>query len=108
MVSSNGGALHREGDQPAIIGLNGHKEWFQWNNHFRYGDKPAIIQSNGMRYWYSKPGKIHRDNDLPAITGPNGYQEWRMDGKTHRASGPAVVSDNGIEERWYLGIKQEG
>jgi hypothetical protein len=57
---------HSFNDQPAIIYVNGTKEWYQHGLFHRDNDQPAIISASGSKGWYQH-GKLHRDNDQPAI-----------------------------------------
>ena len=54
---------------------------------------------NGTKYWYIE-GKRHRA-DGPAVEWANGDKEWYFNDKLHRADGPAVEMANGTKY-WYL------
>ena len=50
------GEVHRDEDQPAVIGVDGSKYWFQ--NGTRHRDnQPAVIKANGSEYWF-RNGKL--------------------------------------------------
>ena len=51
------GQYHREYDQPAYIGANGSKYWYQHGKHHRDGDLPAVIRRDGSKEWW-KNGKL--------------------------------------------------
>jgi len=53
------GQLHRDNDLPAVIYLDGYKEW--WIN-----------------------GELHRENDMPAIIYEDGSKEWYINGEVIR------------------------
>lgn len=48
------GELHRNGDLPAVIGANGHQEWWKDGKRHREGDLPAIITADGNQEWWKK------------------------------------------------------
>ena len=73
------GQIHRDGDEPAIIYVNGNQEWYKKGEIHRDGDLPAIIYSNGEKAWY-KNGNHHRDGDFPAIICSNGDKYWYKNG----------------------------
>ena len=86
------GRLHRDGDLPAVVYLNGSQKWYKNGQHHRDGDLPAIVYWDGSQEWY-KNGLQHRDGDLPAYIGSSGSgtQLWYKDGKIHRIYGPAEM-----------------
>jgi len=45
----------------------------------RYGDLPSIIKLNGNQYYY-KNGKKHRDNNKPAVVTLKGKNEYWING----------------------------
>ena len=47
------------------------------------------IHSNGNKYWYLN-GKLHRA-DGPAIEYADGSKRWFLNGKLHRTDGPAHI-----------------
>lgn len=67
------GALHRDGDRPAIEYSNGGKRWYVHDKLHRDGDQPAVIFPNGTRIWY-KNGRRHRDGGLPAVMHADGIE----------------------------------
>ena len=52
---------------------------------------------------YTLNGRCHRA-DGPAIVYKSGREEWWLDGKLHRADGPAILYSTGREE-WYINGK---
>jgi len=78
------GQLHRGGDLPAVIQVNGSQRWYKDGKKHRDGDLPAEIWADGVQFWY-KDGQRHRDGDLPAEIRADGSQEWYKDGKLHRS-----------------------
>jgi len=76
------GKLHRDGDLPAHISINGIRTWFRKGKVHRDHDLPAMIDADGVQMWY-KDGKQHRDHDRPAYIGVNGVQMWYKDGKQY-------------------------
>jgi len=91
--------LHREGG-PAVICVNGHKEWFIEGARHRT-DGPAVEYDNEDKAWYQN-GKLHR-LDGPAYEGSDGTKEWWIEGKRHRLDGPAVERHAGGKEWWIKG-----
>ena len=62
-------------------------------------DEERIEYSDGSKYWFLN-GKFHRA-DGPAIEYSNGDKSWYLNDKLHRADGPAIeCSDGG--KHWYL------
>jgi hypothetical protein len=55
--------------------------------------------ANGTKFWYVD-GKCHRA-DGPAVEYADGGKVWFLDGKLHRTDGPAVEYANGSKS-WYL------
>jgi hypothetical protein len=87
--------IHREGDFPAIIHVNGFKEWYKNGKIHRDGDLPSSIWPNGTKEW-NKNGLLHREGDKPAIIYYNGIQEWYKNGKMHRdGDNPAFFHPDG-------------
>jgi len=83
------------------IDEKGNKCWFNSNRELHRANGPALIGSEGHVEWY-KNGKWHRE-DGPAIYGPfGGY--WYINGELHREDGPAVEYANG-EKYWYINGK---
>lgn len=73
------GLLHRE-DGPAVVYLDGGKEW-------------------------SLMGRRHRI-DGPALEYPGvGILEWYVDGLLHNEDGPAVTYDNGFKSYYLNNIR---
>lgn len=91
--------FHRDNDLPALIRVDGSKEWYRAGVRHRCGDKPAVIDAFG-HFWYQY-GKIHRDGDKPAVTYSDGTMEWYRDDVLHRDNDlPAVIKADGGKE-WY-------
>lgn len=67
----DGDVLHRDGDQPAVIHLDGTQEWYMFGLRHRDGGQPAYIGANGTRVWY-RSGRYYRPDGLPAIEYANG------------------------------------
>jgi hypothetical protein len=74
------GERHSFNDMPAIICMNGSKEWYKHGKLHRDNDQPAVIFNNGPHAWFQY-GKLHRDNDQPAIIYSNGTKDWYQHGK---------------------------
>jgi hypothetical protein len=99
---------HSFNDQPAVIYIDGSKEWYQHGKLHRDNDLPATIYSNGSKAWYQH-GRYHRDNDLPAAIYSNGSKAWYRHGKPHRDNDqPAVIYRNGYKEWYQHGRWQHG
>ena len=98
------GKQHRDGDLPAVEGVNGYKCWYKNGEVHRDGDLPAIEYGDGTKYWY-KNGKLHRDGDLPAVVLANGTKYWYKNNKLHRDGDlPAAEYANGRKEWWKNGF----
>ncbi len=102
------GRLHRDWDLPALIYLDGSREWYHHGVRHRDGDLPAVELANGHGgyfAWY-KHGQRHRDGDLPAVM--YGFaKEWYQHGKLHRdGTMPAIIFADGTQQ-WYVhGVRQ--
>ena len=96
------GRLHSENDFPALEEDN-YMAWYRDGKLHREGDRPAVICLDGSRYWFIN-GKLHRDGDLPAIEFVHLYKQWYKNGKLHRELGPAVEWSKG-EKHWYVNGK---
>ena len=57
-----------------------------------------LIDEEETQRWYLN-GKLHRA-DGPAEIHPDGYQAWCINGKRHRTDGPAVIYQDGTQH-WY-------
>lgn len=90
-------ALHRL-DGPAVIHVNGDKEWWQYGSRHRRNG-PAIERTDGRKEWRIND-LLHRE-DGPAYISQDGTKEWRIHGLLHRNDGPAVERPDGSVE-WYL------
>jgi hypothetical protein len=60
------GERHSFNDMPAIICMNGSKEWYKHGKLHRDNNQPAVIFNNGPHAWFQY-GKLHRDNNQPAV-----------------------------------------
>ena len=67
-----------EYDEP-VIDKYGNQRWYREGFVHRDGDQPAVIGASGNQYWF-KEGKCHRDGDLPAVIWASGYQAWYREG----------------------------
>lgn len=72
------GKIHRDNDEPAILWLDGTKEWWQNGYRHRNGDKPAVIRYDGEQEWYQY-GTLHRLDGPARIT--TTYKEYWERGK---------------------------
>ncbi len=52
------GELHRDGDQPAVIGADGTQMWYQHDLLHRDGDQPAVIRDDGTQEWWVNGQRI--------------------------------------------------
>lgn len=102
------GKLHRDGDEPARIFLDGSQMWFKEGVLHREGDKPAAVEFWGEKKtpvvlrWY-KHGVLHREHG-PAWLKPNGREEWWLHGERHRTGGPALITEDGTLMWWENGL----
>jgi len=48
------GQMHRDGDEPAFIGVNGDQEWFQDGRWHREGKPARILNGGKRREWHHK------------------------------------------------------
>lgn len=89
------GVLHCPID-PAVIYMDGIKEWRRNGNLYRDNDLPAIVRGNGDKEWWiskwvrdgERQGYVeysHRDYGLPAIECANGDKLWWEDGVYQKA-----------------------
>lgn len=65
---------HRDDDLPALMYLDGHKEWWYRGFRHREGDKPAVIYPDGSEEYY-RYGSLHRI-DLPARITTTEIEYW--------------------------------
>jgi hypothetical protein len=68
-----------------------------------YDSNFTRIDRHGIREWWLN-GKLHRA-DGPAILYPNGDEEWWLNGRRHREDGPAIYWEKS-SNYWYLNGKQ--
>jgi hypothetical protein len=92
---------------PAVVTKSGNKYWYINGELHRDGDKPAVIQVNGNQMMWAKNGLYHRENGNPAIVWANGDREWYYNGVLHRDNGPAIESVTRGNQFWINGVKQE-
>jgi hypothetical protein len=57
--------LHRD-DGPAIIYINGHKEWWQHGKRHR-DDGPAVVYASGHQRWYLYDQRLSFDGWLNKV-----------------------------------------
>jgi hypothetical protein len=70
--------LHRDDDLPAIVWINGTKEWYINGIRCRKNG-PAIEMNDGTIFWY-EDGLCSRNKDLPAIEYKNGTKQYWING----------------------------
>lgn len=68
-----------------------------------YSASSPYKDSKGTRRWYVD-GKLHRA-DGPAVEWANGDKEWWVNDKVHRIDGPAVEYADG-HQLWYVNGKE--
>jgi len=90
------GELHRI-DGPAVVWVNGGKEWF-FDGELHRLDGPATEWPDGDKAWWVG-GKRHRV-DAPAVEGADGNKVWYFEGELHRTGGPAVEVRG--DKKWYV------
>lgn len=88
-VWRSGNRLHREFDQPAVIGRSGTKMWYRRGQlHRNYKKGPALIDPFLNRTQYFHRGKLHNPEG-PAHIGIDS-KEYFDNGIRHRIGGPAI------------------
>ena len=66
-----------------VVYENGDKFWYNEKGQYHRDDGPAIISINGSKeYWIS--GKLHRDHG-PAYEGAGGYKEYWLNGTRYKS-----------------------
>lgn len=97
--------------EPAIIRLNGDKEWYEYDKLHRgeYDSNgvalPTIEYANGDKEWYSL-GVLHR-MDGPAIVTATGDKFYYTNGSLNRNKNlPAIEFSDGSAEWWTHGVFQ--
>jgi len=99
-ISLENGKVHGSHDDPAVITVDGWKEW--WCHGVQHRDHgPALLAADG-EYTYYHHGLIHRE-DGPAMGSPDGGEEYRKEGLRHRDDGPALIFADGTQEWWRQG-----
>lgn len=68
------GLIHRISD-PAVIHVDGTKEWWVSGQRFREDGLPTVETAYGDMLWHNIQGQLHR-KVLPAVIGPSGPQWW--------------------------------
>lgn len=96
------GRFHRDNDKPAIVGIDGTKQWYIDGKRHRI-DGPAIEYANGNKQWYID-NKLHR-TDGPAVEHINGEKQWCIDGLQHREDGPARIDQQNNKYWMHKGIQ---
>ena len=67
-------------------------------------EEEKVQYRNGNKYWYLN-GKLHRA-DGPAVEFSDGSKFWYLNGECHRTDGPAIEYRNGFGNKfWYLNGK---
>lgn len=92
--------LHRDNDQPAVIGPN-YQAWYVNGVRHRDNDQPAVIKKckDGSNLAYFNNGKIHRDNGNPALVYADGSMEWFVNGQHKNTNnGPVCILVRRIHE----------
>jgi hypothetical protein len=103
------GERHRDSskhvmDDPALTWMNGDREWWYRGRRHRDG-APAIINVDGRKEWYLN-GELHSQDDQPAIERASGDKEWYCNGRRHRAGNkPAMEFADGNKAYYYDGKK---
>jgi hypothetical protein len=87
-------------DGPAVITVDGTKEWWIDGKRHREGG-PAVEHANGDQEWW-RDGVLHREQG-PAIVVVNDRKEWWRNGSLHREDGPAIEWEDGDKEWWLNG-----
>lgn len=84
---------HRD-DGPAIVGSNGHKEWWQMGDLHRVGG-PAVEHSNGSKEWWCN-NKKHRQGG-PAVNNGDITNQWWEGGKLKSVHIGSIVGWDVVE-----------
>jgi len=66
-------------EQNSYIDSLGNVCWEDINGLLHREDGPAVVRINGTKEWYFN-GKLHR-TDGPAVEFASGSKEWHIDGK---------------------------
>jgi hypothetical protein len=88
--------LHSFNDEPAIVQIDGTKEWYI-NGERHRENKPAIEEADGTKEWYIN-GRRHRE-DGPAVEYPIAPIRWYCNGKIHQKYGQVV--------QWWINGKRQ-
>lgn len=67
-----------------------------------FDDPKLHVCVDGTKEWFLD-GRLHRA-DGPAVEWKNGANEWRLNGKLHRVNGPAVDRADGTNGWWLDGV----
>jgi hypothetical protein len=110
------GLLHREGDRPAVVEMDGSCGWWFHGQRHREGDQPAVVQPDGTAEWWYQ-GQRHREGGRPARVyligngpgvpgGPGGpvriEQERRMDFNWWMHGTPFVPNEECLCYEWWV------
>lgn len=78
------------------------KAWYVNGKLHREGDLPAVVYLNGTKLWYNN-GKKHRENKS-AVEYADGDTEWWLEGLRHCETGPALTYNNcdGKHKEWWI------
>ena len=80
-IRDNYGRLQSHNDFPAHVDFEcGCYEWREDDHLHRDGDLPAIVHADGHREWWLE-GLQHRDRYRPAVIHPDGEVEYWIDGE---------------------------
>jgi hypothetical protein len=92
------GTIHRDGDEPAYIGVDGTKKWYRFGMLHRLGG-PAVLLADSTQIWMID-GKVSNLYG-PAIVTRDGYQLWLQQGLLQSTGDePALVCPSG-NAGWY-------
>lgn len=103
--------IHRDHGLPAVIHLDGTREWWVHDKRQRAGDLPVIVRADGSKEWMRSRAAgfdvYHRDRDLPAVVGPDGCLEWFVDGRIPRRPNglPVIMFPDGCHA-WHDDVRQ--
>ena len=88
--------LHRE-DGPAVVFVDGRKEWWYTGIFAGSGDKPDPTLWTRLTSLEANGGPLLNG----CVVGLDGTKCWLKDGLRHRADGPAVELGGGTKS-WYF------
>jgi len=67
-------------------------------------DAPAVQYPDGTEEWLMN-GRLHRADGPAVVNREMGITEWYSGGEKHRADGPAVMFDDGSSQWWYDNVE---